>query len=70
MGYDNNALDQDFHMCRTILTLVTGLSIHANMVTHDGTRSVKFFSKLNNFFLGYFDPIHIFFDNKNKYFSG
>ena len=27
---------------------------------------VKFFSKLNNLFFGYFDPINIFFDNKNK----
>ena len=31
---------------------------------------VKFFSKLNHLFFGYFDPIHNFFDNKNKYFSG
>ena len=26
--------------------------------------SVKFFSKLNNLFFGYFDPINIFFDDK------
>ena len=26
---------------------------------------VQFFSKLNNLFVGYFDPINIFFDNKN-----
>ena len=31
---------------------------------------VKFFSKLNNLFVGYFHPINIFLDNKNKYFSG
>ena len=31
-----------------------------------GCAPVKFFSKLNNFFLGYFDPENIFFDNKNK----
>ena len=29
-------------------------------------RPVKFFSKLNKFILGYFDPIKVFFDNKNK----
>ena len=29
--------------------------------------TVKFFSK---FYFGYFDPINIFLDNKNKYFSG
>ena len=28
------------------------------------------FSKLNNLFFGYFDPINIFFYNKNKYFLG
>ena len=33
-------------------------------------RTVNFFSKLNYYFFGYFDPINIFFDNKNKYFSG
>ena len=27
-------------------------------------QSVKFFSKLNYYFFGYFDPINIFFDNK------
>ena len=27
---------------------------------------VKFLSKLNYYFFGYFDPTHIFFDNKNK----
>ena len=32
--------------------------------------AVKFFSKLNIIIFGYFDPINIFFDNKNKYFSG
>ena len=31
---------------------------------------VKFFSKLNYYFFGYFHPINIFFDNKYKYFSG
>ena len=30
------------------------------------SRPVKFFPKLNNLFFGYFDPINIFFDNKNK----
>ena len=34
------------------------------------TRAVKFITKLNKFILGYFDPVNIFFDNKNKYFSG
>ena len=34
------------------------------------TTPVKFFSKLNLFIFGYFDPVHIFSDNKNKYFSG
>ena len=33
-----------------------------------GYRAVKFFSKLNNFIFGYFDPINIVHDNKNKYF--
>ena len=28
--------------------------------------TVKFFSKLNNLFFGYVDPINIFFDHKNK----
>ena len=28
--------------------------------------TVKFFSKLNKFIVGYFDPVNIFFDNKNK----
>ena len=31
---------------------------------------VMFFFKINSFFFGYFDPINICFDNKNKYFSG
>ena len=31
-----------------------------------GVDSVKFFSKLNYFILGFFDPTNIFFDNKNK----
>ena len=31
---------------------------------------MKFFSKLNHFIVVYFDPIIIFFDNKNKYFRG
>ena len=33
-------------------------------------QSVKFFSKLNQFKFGYFDPINIFFDSKYKHFSG
>ena len=33
---------------------------------HPGYPAVRFFSKLNNLFFGYFDPINIFFDNKNK----
>ena len=32
--------------------------------------AVKFFSKLINYFFGYFDPINIFLDNRNKRFSG
>ena len=32
-------------------------------------RAMKFFSKLNEFIFGYFDPINVFFDNTNKYFS-
>ena len=32
---------------------------------HEVRSSVKFFSKLNNLFFGYFDPINNFFDNKN-----
>ena len=32
--------------------------------------AVKFFSKSNQLFLGYFDPINIFFDNKPNTFSG
>ena len=28
--------------------------------------TVKYFSKLFQFFFGYFDPINIFIDNKNK----
>ena len=31
---------------------------------------VKFFSKLNLFISGYFDPVNIFSDDKNDYFSG
>ena len=31
-----------------------------------GMQPVKFFSKLNNLFFGYFDPTNKFFDNKNK----
>ena len=30
----------------------------------------SFFQNENNFFLGYFDPVSIFFDSKNKYFPG
>ena len=30
------------------------------------SQSVKFFSKLNEFIFGYFDPINNFFDNKYK----
>ena len=33
-------------------------------------QSVKFLSKSNQFIFGYFDPIKIFFDNKNKKKSG
>ena len=33
-------------------------------------RSVKLFSKLNLYLFGYFDPINIYFDNKNECFSG
>ena len=32
--------------------------------------SVKFFSKLRYLFFGYFDPVNIFYDNKNAIFSG
>ena len=32
--------------------------------------SVKLFSKLSYFIFGYFDPVNIFFANKNKSFSG
>ena len=28
------------------------------------------FSKFNKFIFGYFDPVNIYFYNKNKYFSG
>ena len=28
--------------------------------------AVKFFSKLNKFIFGYFNPVNIFFDSKNK----
>ena len=39
--------------------------------TSEFSRSaVKFFSKLKQFFFGYFDPINIFFDRKNKNFPG
>ena len=31
-----------------------------------GLASVFLFSKLINLFFGYFDPVNIFFDNKNK----
>ena len=33
-------------------------------------RSSEVFSKLNLFIFGYFDPVNIFVDNINKYFSG
>ena len=32
----------------------------------DTLKAVKFFSKLNYFIFGYFEPTNIFFDNKNK----
>ena len=32
--------------------------------------TVKFFSKLNNLFSGYFDPGNILLDNKNELFLG
>ena len=32
----------------------------------DAQEPVKFFSKLNYFIFGYFDPINIFFDNTNN----
>ena len=51
-----------------VLTVIHGDRSHG--VRFLGCSSVKFFSKLNNLFFGYFDPINIFFDNKNKYFSG
>ena len=35
-----------------------------------GFHSVKFFSKLNYFIFGYFDPTNNFFDTKNEYFLG
>ena len=38
-----------------------GLLTHMNR-----SEAVKFFSKLNYYYFGYFDPEHIFFDNKNK----
>ena len=48
--------------------------MHPGNVTNiSGTlysQPVKFFSKLNLLFFGYFDPVNIFFDNKNNYFSG
>ena len=37
---------------------------------HGSWAPVKFFSKLNDFYLLNFGPINIFFDNKNKLFSG
>ena len=44
--------------------LVSYTTVHSTLF------SVKFFSKLNSFFSGYFDPINYFFDSKNKCFSG
>ena len=35
-----------------------------------GWISVKCFSKVNKFIFAYFDPVHIFFDDKNVYFPG
>ena len=32
--------------------------------------AVKFVSKLDYYYFGYFHPISLFFDNENKYFSG
>ena len=34
------------------------------------SQAVKFFSQLNYFKFGCFDPTNIFFDNKNKYVLG
>ena len=31
---------------------------------------VKCFSKLNYYYFRYFDPVDMFFDDKNKQFSG
>ena len=40
-------------------------------VAFNRCHAVKFFSKFNIYLVsGYFDPINIFFDNKNKQFSG
>ena len=40
------------------------------LVKKYASRPVKFFSKLNYFIFGYFDPTNIYFDNKNKYLLG
>ena len=55
----------------SVTQLVTGYgSTHDALNTVIMCPAVEFFSKLNYYFLGYFDPINIFFDNKNKSFSG
>ena len=41
-----------------------------SLVCTSASAAVKFFSKLNYFIFGYFDPTNIFFNNKNKYFLG
>ena len=52
----------------TLIQKIIFFNIKINMF--QGHPAVKFFSKLNKLFFGYFDPVNIFFDEKNNYLSG
>ena len=46
------------------------ISINVQYALSAVLHTVKLFSKFNNYFFGYFDPINIFFNNQNKILFG
>ena len=43
---------------------------HIKVLTQGIAANEGFFKTIKLFIFGYFNPIYIFFDNKNKHFSG
>ena len=60
----------EFVLCSLSFSLFVSNIAKGQGMFQSKSLSVKFFSKNIKFIFGYFNPISIFFDDKNKYFSG